>query len=120
MLIDFEKQKIKGTSVKSLELRELDGDASEAAAARVVQKDMTQVHGFLLSRQHNEQLISDAIIAVNGQPVITPYLEWKKWNLRTREFVIAAYNKINSTTQAEIDDFFKALGLSDAAPEQSE
>lgn len=119
MLIDFAKLKIKGTTVKSLVLRELIGDDSDAAAARVVASDMKQVHGFLLSRAHTEQCIADAITHVNGDPIITPYLAWTKWNLRTREFVIAAYNRMNSTTEAELNDFFKQLGLVDADVEPS-
>jgi len=119
MRIDFEKMGIRGTSIRSLELAELDGDASDAAAARVVAADMKVTHGFLLSRAHTAQLIADSITHVNDEPVVTPYVKWQKWNLRTREYVISAYNRINSTTEKELDDFFIKLGLDAPQPDPS-
>lgn len=119
LTIDFVKMKIKGVSVKSLTMRELNGDDSEAAAARVVNANTNMVHGFLISRAHNEQCIADSIVEVDGSPVITPYVDWKKWNLRTREFVLNAYNRMNGATQTEMDDFFVQTGLADAAESAS-
>lgn len=113
MLIDFEKMKIRGTSVRSVKLRELNGHDSEAAAARVASTGAT--HGFVIQMAHRDELVSEAIVQVNGADVVTPYVDWKGWNLRTREFVLEVHNKMNSTSAKELESFFVALGLAEVA-----
>lgn len=118
MKIDFEKIGIKGTSVKSVELRELVGADSEAAAARAVaptSNGAAPVHGFLLNMRHNDQLLADAIVAVDGAPVVNPWFGFSTWNLRTRDFINLAYQRMNAITEDEAKRFLLATGL---VPEQ--
>ncbi len=56
-------------------------------------------HAFL------EELMADAIVAVNGERVVTPYVQWKEWSTRTRAFVRAAFNQLNDASKEEIRDF---------------
>lgn len=112
MIIDFAKLKIKGTSVKTVTLRELSGPDNDAAVERVVNSQTSSTtNGFLLGKAIAEQQLSDAIIEVDGVATVTPYLGWKSWNLRTQEYIRGAFNKMNAVDLKEMESFFQELGL---------
>jgi hypothetical protein len=102
--INFSRFKLE---ISSITLEQLDGEAELAALERA---NGSAAGGM-------EQLVAEAIVAVDGQEVVRPYVEWKKWTSRTRDFVRAAFNRFCSATPKEIDDFLKAeFGEAGAEP----
>lgn len=112
MHIDLSKYK--GLSIKSIDLKELIGEDSIAAAQRSVPRNGGG-SAFLVNVEHRNQMIADAITQVNGEPVIQPYLGWMKWNLKTQDFVVLAFDHMNSLTAKERDDFLAQIGAPVAA-----
>lgn len=86
--------------IDTFELEEISGEEELAA----IERAGTNPTGSRLQ----EQMVADSIVSVNGEPVVRPYVDWKKWKSRTRDFVRAAFHKMNSGAPAEIDDFMKA------------
>lgn len=84
--------------VRSVTLEELDGEAEIAALERA--------NGS--PREGQEQLVAEAIVAVDGQEVVRPYVEWKRWKSRTRDFVRGAFNRLNSASPKEMEAFLQA------------
>lgn len=84
--------------ISSVTLQQLDGEAEIAALERA---NGSSILGM-------EQLVAECIVAVDGQEVVTPYVEWKKWKSRTRDFVRGAFHRYCSASPKELDDFFKA------------
>lgn len=99
----FDLTKYKNLSIKSFTLRELSGYDETAAYDRAFGPGQ---RAAALTVQ--TQLIADAIVEVDGQPVVTPYVDWQKWSLRTRGFVTAAYQRLNDVTADEMADFAQA------------
>jgi hypothetical protein len=52
--------------------------------------------------------IADMFTAVNGEPVVAPFVGWRKWSLKARDFVVRAFNRMNDASTAELEDFEKA------------
>jgi hypothetical protein len=101
----FDLSKYKNVAIKSFELRELTGDSEMDAIARATDPSgKAGINGMQL----RSQLVADAIVAVNGESVIQPYLDWQKWPLRTREFVANAFNAMNEVTKDEMSTFLEA------------
>lgn len=117
----FDLSKYPGMTVSSFELVELIGKDSLDAIGRTAPPG-ANLAPAALNALHLNALIAFSIVKVNDQPVQRPFTEWEGWSLRTQEFVIAAYNRLNSTTKAEIDDFLAqsfgsaAAGSSPASP----
>jgi hypothetical protein len=97
-----------GCSVKSVTLRVMTGRDSLAAAMRSV--DPKGGPQPLMGFYHRSNLLADAIVRVDGQPVVTPYVQWEDWNTRTQGFIEAAYDKLNGITKAEMDRFLAKHG----------
>lgn len=97
----FDLTKYKGLSIRSFALRELDGADEIAAAERAT------VDGKLDHARLREQLVADAIVEVNGETVTRPYFDWSKWNAKTRDFVRAAFTRLNDAEPGQLDDFLK-------------
>ena len=100
-------------TVKSFELEVLCGRDSMDAAARSVPPpapdgSAASVNPVAFGISHRNQLIAQSISKVNGQPVSRPYIEWSDWSLRTQEFVVAAFGRLNEATKDEVADFLKA------------
>lgn len=102
----FDLSKYKNVAINSFELRELTGDNEVDAIARCT--DPATGRAQLTSVGLRAQLIADAIVAVNGEPVTGPYLAWQKWPLRTREFVAAAFDAMHEVNREEMQDFLGA------------
>lgn len=97
--------KFKNVSVKSFTLKELSDEEEQAAWERATGTD-----GKVSQYQLSGQLLSEAIVAVDGEPVPTrPWSGWKKWNSRTREMATKAYKAVHDLTATENADFEKAL-----------
>ena len=109
--IDFDLTDFPGCSVQSFTLRELSGSDSLAAASRSINpQGPNPIFGF----QHRNQCVADAIVAVDGKPVTTPYVAWETWNLRTQEFVTKAYDEMNGVSKEEMERFLAKAGLKPA------
>lgn len=107
----FDLSKFKGVSIQSFDMEEMTGRDSLDAAARAVGPgggDGARPNAFQLNISHRNQLIAQSIAKVNGDIVTRPCLDWESWSLRTQEFVMAAYMRLNEATKIEIDDFIKA------------
>lgn len=100
----FDLSKYPGLSIKSFELIELVGKDSLDALGRAAAPGAS-LSPAQLSALHLNQMIAQSITHVDDQPVQRPYTAWESWSLRTQEFVVAAYNRLNSTTGKELADF---------------
>lgn len=93
--------------IASVTLEQLDGEAEIAALERA---NGSPTAGM-------EQLVAECIVAVDGQEVVRPYVDWKKWKSRTRDFVRAAFHRFCSASPKELEDFLKAeFGEAGAEP----
>lgn len=110
----FDISKYKGVSIASFDMEEMTGRDSMDAAARSAPpraapgEEPPPMSGFQLNILHRNQLIAQSISKVDGELVTRPFTKWENWTLRTQEFVITAYMRINEATKAEMDDFTKA------------
>lgn len=108
-------------SVKSFELEILAGRDSLDATARSIAPmpadgtPPTPTHPLVFGVLHRNQLIAQSISKVNGQLVERPFIAWQDWSLRTQEFVVAAYQRLNEAKKSELDDF---LGASFGTPQR--
>lgn len=95
----------KGYSVKSFVLRELDGkdemDAARWADAKTGSADNN------LNAMMDENL-RVAIVQVNDVPVTQPYLAMDQWSSKTRKLLVAAWAKLNSVEEEELEGFIEA------------
>lgn len=82
--------------LQNFTLRYLTGEDEMAAAHRA--QDATSM---LL----NENLIAESIVAVNGERLEGPCIEWTAWPSRDRDFVRSAFNRMNRLTLQERDRF---------------
>jgi hypothetical protein len=97
-LFDVRKYKLE---IESFELEEIGGDEEIAAFERAGSSPTASLI--------QEQMIAESITAVNGGPVpVRPFVDWRKWNSRTRDFVREAFHRLNSGARKELDDFTKA------------
>lgn len=106
----FDLSKLKNVSIESFDMEEMTGRDSLDAAARVLPRgnDAQQVSGYELQIAHRNSLIAQSISRVDGVVVPRPYTTWETWSLRTQEFVIAAYNRLNDASKAEVEAFLVA------------
>lgn len=107
---DFDISKYPEVDVQSFTLQVMNGQDSLDATARAVGSDGKP--NPMIAMKARSELISDSIVKVNGQEVpFKPYTEWENWSLRTQTFVERAFDKLNSVTQDEMDDFLGRHGL---------
>lgn len=89
-----------GYNCKEFVMRETCG-LDEQQAARIVESrggasDIVQ------------EMIRRSIVAVDGEKVAQPYFELDNWNTRTRQFVLKAYEAMNSVPEVDIALFQSA------------
>jgi hypothetical protein len=84
--------------IASVTLEQLDGEEEIAALERANGSPSAGM----------EQLVAQSIVAVDGEAVVRPYVDWKKWKSRTRDFVRSAFHRYCSASAKELDDFLKA------------
>lgn len=99
-----------GCDIQSFDLRPLKGKDSLAAVQRSVDPKGNLQPGFIISVHHRNNMIAEAITHVNGEPVVSPYVGWDEWSIRTQEFVVAAYDKLNNVSAEEMKSFLAKLG----------
>jgi len=109
----FDLSEIRGVSIASFDLEEMTGRDSLDAAARAIgprrkDDDGPPPNAYELNISHRNQLIAQSISKVNGEIVPRPYTSWETWTLRTQEFVLAAYSRLNEATNDEVKGFIKA------------
>jgi hypothetical protein len=115
----FDLAKFKHLSITSFEMEEMTGRDSLDASARAAgprSADSAPLRAFEFTIAHRNQLIAQSIRKVNGDVVPSPYTQWENWSLRTQEFVLAAYSRLNDATKSEIDSF---IGAHFATPEEA-
>jgi hypothetical protein len=101
----FSLTKYKGVSIETFELEELIGDDSLDAFARIVAPGGAASNQTAMGVMHLNQLIAQSISKVNGELVVRPFTAWTKWNLRTQDFVTAAFTRYNGITKEEREGF---------------
>ncbi len=93
----------KGTPTRlpldSFELREVTGEDMVAAAERT---------GNASNMSLRDSMVAEAFISVNGESVAAPFVGWRKWSAKARDFVVLAYTKMNDASEADLADFEKA------------
>lgn len=111
----FDLSTTRGVSVSSFDIEEMTGRDSLDAAARAigpVASDGTdpsrRMSAYELNIHHRNQLVAQSISRVNGKEVPRPFTGWEDWSLRTQEFVVAAYHRLNEASVDEVKDFIKA------------
>ena len=87
--------------LESFALRETTGEDDLAAAERA-----TASGGKALASYRND-VIAEAFVEVNGEPVVTPY-GWRRWPSKARDFVMLAFTRMNDAPVSELEDFEKA------------
>ena len=86
--------------IESFTLRSITGEDEISAEERARSSGTTAA--FM------EELIAEAIVAVNGERVeVSPYVAWKRWTSRTRDLVRAAFQRINNASQEDLSDFLR-------------
>lgn len=108
---DFTKAGIKRVRagkvlLESFHMREVDGRDEEMAANWAKSKGG--------SASSTEELVRLAIVAVNGQAVTQPYLQFDAWNQRARSFALRAFNDLNAFTEEEKVGFLATASEEDA------
>ena len=106
---DFDISKYSEVDIRSFTLQVMTGNDSLDATARAVGKGDRPNPMVTFAARSN--LIADAIVKVDGQDVVRPYIEWESWSLRTQTFVERAFDALNSVTKVEMDDFLSSHGL---------
>src|SRR6266567_1856113 len=99
----FDISKIRGVSIRSFDFEEMTGRDSLDAAARAVgptsQGDNSRrMSAYELNILHRNQLIAQAISKVDDKDVMRPYMAWEDMSLRTQEFIVSAYTRLNEAT----------------------
>jgi hypothetical protein len=87
------------TTLKTMTLRETrveDEYLAAAAAARVND-----------GRTADDELVRRAIVAVDGDPVVQPFLDFDTWNTATLGFAVAKFKEINGVTADELAQLLK-------------
>jgi len=93
-------------ALTSFTLRELDGEDELAALERAcvaAPADRMPTGSLVIDHQ-----VAESFIAVNGNSVQSPYLAWRKWPAKSRDFVRAAWGKMNDAPRKDVDDFLAA------------
>ncbi len=103
--------------IKSIEVRPMTGADTLVAAARCVTPGGEPVVPELFGLMLRQQMIAEAIVAVDGKKCHGPCIQSVDWNARTREFVGETYDYVNGLSNDEREAFRKALaGASGAQP----
>ncbi len=106
----------KRLSIRSVTLRELNGDDSTLAAQRAI-GPTGAVTAYALTVEHKNQMIADSIVKVNGETVVTPYNDWQRWSLKTQQFVVEAFDFLNENSKEDLKDFrVRVLGIAVTPP----
>lgn len=86
--------------LESFTLRECTGDDEIAAHERA---------GHNASRAAiMDAQIADVFVAVNGEPVVAPFVGWRKWSTQARSYVVVAYSGMTDVPDGDLEDFRKA------------
>lgn len=116
----FDLSKIRGVSISSFDMEEMTGvDSMDAAARALGPRPSENMSAYQINILHRNQLVAQSISKVDDHVVIRPHTQWENWNLRTQEFVMRAYTRLNEATAKEVEDFIKAH-FDDAPAEVSE
>ncbi len=97
----------KGRPVRSFKLREHSVRDDEAAIQRLVNPSDPAASAAAMSNLESE-LLCDAFVEVNGEPVAQPFVEWKDWPSRTADFIRRAHRRMNNASARELEDFEQA------------
>lgn len=104
----FDISKIRGASISSFDMEEMTGrDSMDAMARSLGPRPSENMSAYQLNVLHRNQLVAQSISMVNGESVIRPHMQWEQWSLRTQEFVMRAYARLNEATKEEVEDFIK-------------
>lgn len=106
---DFDVSKYPEMDIKGFTLQIMTGNDSLDATARAVGKGDKPNPMLTFSARSN--LIADAIVRIDGQDVIRPYVQWEDLSLRTQTFIEKAFDCINGVTNGEMEDFLVSHGL---------
>ena len=89
----------------SISIRVLTGDDEVAAAARAF-----AAHGQGTSQIHlSEAELADAVVAVNGAPLPSPFLGLSKWDAPVLSLVRRLFRKLNDLpNDQKLEDFLEA------------
>jgi hypothetical protein len=105
----FDLSKIRGVSISSFDMEEMTGrDSLDAAARALGPSPSAKASAQQLNVLHRNELVAQSISAVDGRAVIRPFVQWGDWSLRTQEFVMRAYSRLNEATEEEVESFIKA------------
>lgn len=105
----FDLSKYRGLSIESFDMEEMTGrDSLDAAGRALGPKPSSSLSAYQLNIMHRNQLVAQSISKVNGDLVPRPYTAWEGWSLRTQEFVMRAYTRLNEATTDEVEGFTKA------------
>jgi hypothetical protein len=52
--------------------------------------------------------IADLFVAVNGEAVVSPFVGWRKWSSKARNYVVRAFSRMNEAPNEDMEDFEKA------------
>lgn len=116
---DFDISRYPDVDIRTFTLQIMTGNDSLNATARAVGRGDRPNPMITFTSRSN--LIADALVKVNGEEVIRPYVVWEEWSLRTQTFVERAFDRLNSVTQTEMDDFLSRHGLTPkATPDPTE
>lgn len=96
----------KYVNIKSFTIRETNGEDEDRAAM------LAKAKGGAASMM--EELVRLSIVEVDGEAVNAepgvPYAAFDKWNSKTRTFVLNAYKRLNSLSEADDAENFLASG----------
>lgn len=106
----FDLTKYKDVEIKSFDLEPRRGKDSLDAMARAMPPGIKpgEIGAHQLQTLHRNALVASAIVAIDGAPVPTPFNEWENYTLRTQEFIVLAYDRMNGMTVKEQNDFLEA------------
>lgn len=90
----------KRCNIHSVTIRESNGD-DEALASMTAEAKGKQGSVHI-------ETVRASIVAVDGKPVSQPFLDFDKWNTRTRRIVSEYWSSINGTDTEELGNFIKA------------
>ena len=99
MKIRYDLSKKKGCNITSVTMIETTGEDEEVAAG------WAKAKGDAVSPA--EELVRISICEVNDASVEQPFMDFNRWNTKTRSYVLAAWKAINIVEDSDLDDFLK-------------
>ena len=102
--LKLERFKLEEGDPKTVTLVTLSGEEEILASDRA----WAGAGGQTTPARIEEEYIAQAIVEVDGQPVMPPFVPWKKWSGRCRDFVRAAFHRMGSASPKDLKDFLAA------------